>query len=89
MNSKPFWIAQNLTLLAIYAAGLALVLMGHSQHFLVLLSAVLLGAHALEIPVAFKVLKHLNPAPLRLVLGTLLFGFTWWLPVKRGVYAPR
>ena len=50
------------------------------------LAAVILAAHILEIPLAFRILKHLKPDPLRTAIGTFLFGFTYWLPVKRGIY---
>ena len=89
MNSKPFWIAQNLALLVLYGVASALCGSGQSDHIVVLIAAVVLVAHVLEIPVAFKILKDRNPAPLRVVLGTFLFGFTWWLPAKRGIYPVR
>lgn len=89
MNSKPFWIAQNIALLVLYGAASVLCTTGRSEHFIVLLATVVLVAHVLEIPVAFKLLKDRNPAPLRVILGTVLFGFTWWLPAKRGIYPVR
>ena len=63
--------------------------LGQSGHFVVLLAGVILVAHVLELPLAFRVLKPRNPAPLRVLLGTFLFGFTWWLPAKRGIYPVR
>ena len=89
MNSKPFWLLQNLVLLGLYAAAAVLLGLGQSGHFVVLLAGVILVAHVLELPLAFRVLKHRNPAPLRVLLGTFLFGFTWWLPAKRGIYPVR
>jgi len=89
MNGKPFWIAQNLALLVLYGAASVLCSTGQSGHLVVLLATVVLVAHVLEIPVAFKVLKDRKPAALRVILGTFLFGFTWWLPAKRGIYPVR
>lgn len=89
MNGKAFWMAQNLMLLLIYGAASVLLGMGQSGHLLVLIAGAVLVAHVLEIPVAFKLLKDRNPAPLRVILGTFLFGFTWWLPAKRGIYPVR
>lgn len=89
MNSKAFWIANNLALLGLYAAAATLYLNGRPSEPLVWLVAIILGTHVLEIPYAFKLLGKLNPAPARVIVGTLLFGFTWWLPAKRGIYALR
>lgn len=89
MNTKPFWLAQNLALLGLYAAAASLCSQGQCGHWAVWLAALVLAAHALEIPLAFQQLKPQAPAPLRVVLGTLLFGFTWWLPAKRGIYAVK
>jgi len=89
MNGKPFWIVQNIALLGLYAAASVLCSAGQSGHVVVLIAAVVLAAHVLEIPLAFKVLKDRKPAALRVILGTFLFGFTWWLPAKRGIYPVR
>lgn len=89
MNGKPFWLLQNLVLLGLYATAAVLLGLGQSGHFVVLLAGVILVAHVLELPLAFRVLKPRNPAPLRVFLGTFLFGFTWWLPAKRGIYPVR
>ncbi len=85
-EKKGFWIAQNVLLLAVYACGAAMLLEGRADSIMVWISAIILVAHVLEIPVAMHVLKDRNPAPGRLLLGTLLFGFTWWLPAKKGIY---
>ncbi len=86
MDNKWFWVAQNLFLLAVYACGAAMLIDGKTDSVMVWISAIILIAHVLEIPIAMQVLKAKNPAPGRLVLGTLLFGFTWWLPAKKGIY---
>lgn len=89
LDNKMLWLAQNLALMAFWLAALALLALGQSGHWLVLLAAVILAAHVLEVPLAFMLLRGRNAAPLRLVLMTLLFGYTWWLPARRGIYALR
>lgn len=89
MNGKAFWLLQNLVLLALYAAASVLVGLGQTSHLVVLLAGAVLIAHLLEIPLAFRLLRERRPAPLRVVLATILFGFTWWLPAKRGIYPVR
>lgn len=88
-NNKGFWIANMVGLIAFYSwAGWQLA-QGDTGHRSVLVAAVILGLHVLEIPLAFAQLKALKPAPLRVVLGTLVFGLIWWVPAKRGLFAVR
>jgi len=42
-------------------------------------------AHPLEIIVSYKIGKDRNLSFARTALKTVLFGFTWWLPLKMGV----
>lgn len=89
MNSRAFWIGQNAFLIGLYLAASWLCISGKSQHLVVWLATIILVAHVLEIPLAFRLLRDLRPAPLRTAIGTFLFGFTYWLPVKRGIYPAR
>ncbi len=89
MNNKTSWLIPKIVLLGLYAAGIYLWVTGNTHHLAVWIAGLTVIAHMLEIPVAFKVLKPLNPDPLRTVIGTVLFGFTYWLPAKRGIYTVR
>lgn len=89
LNSKGFWIAQMVGLLAFYAYAAMHLLQGDSSHRSVWVAAVILGAHVLEQPLAFMQLKGRNADPLRVIVGTLLFGLIWWVPAKRGIFAVR
>jgi hypothetical protein len=88
-NSKAFWIANMVGLTAFYAwAGLHLA-QGDSGHRSVLVAAIILGLHVLEIPLAFYMLRGRQAQPLRVLLGTQLFGLIWWVPASRGIFAVR
>ncbi len=89
LDNRSFWIANILGLLAVYAGGLWCLAQGQTGHWLVLLSAVILVAHLLEIPLAFSRLRPLNPQPLRVMLMTLVFGLLWWVPARRGLFRVR
>ncbi len=86
MNSKAFWLGNNAVILGLYAVAAVLYFQGQTSHWLVILAAVIVVAHVLEIPLAMKVLKDKSPSMGRLIVGTILFGFTWWLPAKKGIY---
>jgi hypothetical protein len=45
----------------------------------------LLVIHALEIAVSWKIGKDKQIPASMIVLKTILFGFTWWVPLKRGI----
>jgi hypothetical protein len=85
-NNKLFWRAQHLFLLVFWAFAIALVITGHLNHWLVMLAAVILLAHVAEIPLALRMLKDKHPKTGRLAINTLLYGYTWWVPARRGVF---
>ena len=45
----------------------------------------LLLLHLSEVRIAMQVGKPKDIPPLIIVVKTLLFGFTWWLPLRMGV----
>jgi hypothetical protein len=87
LDTKGLWLVQNLALVAFWLAAIGLLAAGQPHHWLVLLAAVILAAHVLELPLAFMALRGRGASPLRVILLTLAFGYTWWLPARRGVYA--
>ncbi|MDO9451670.1 MAG: hypothetical protein Q7J29_02300 [Stagnimonas sp.] len=86
-NTKGFWIVQMVGLTAFYAWAAMHFLQGDSGHRSVLVAAIILGLHVLEVPLAFVMLKGRNAQPLRVIACTLLFGLIWWVPAKRGIFA--
>lgn len=41
--------------------------------------------HPLEIAVSYRIGKEKNLSTARIVIMTILFGFTWWLPLRQGI----
>lgn len=41
--------------------------------------------HLFELKTALRIGHEKGLSDLRIVLKNLLFGFTWWVPVKRGI----
>lgn len=89
LDKKSFWIAPMIGLLALYGAALALALKGDTGHPLVRIMLITLAVHVLEIPLAFARLKGRAAQPLRVIVGTQIFGLLWWLPAQRSVFALR
>lgn len=88
-NTKGFWIVQMLALLAFYGYAAFQLSQGHGDSRQVLVAGLILGAHTLEIPLAFAMLKGKNAQPLRVIIATQLFGLLWWVPARRGLFALR
>lgn len=86
VNKPMFWISQMAFLVAVYLFAAFKLLQGDSSHIVVLVAGVLLVAHALEIPLAYFILKNRAPSFARLLPLTLLFGLIWWIPARRGIF---
>lgn len=58
-------------------------------HTLWLIIAVLWGlGHPLELLISVPIAKKAGFSPEKTVVNTLVFGLTWWIPVKLGVFKP-
>lgn len=86
LNKPIFWISQMVFLIAVYLVAAVKLAQGDSSHLIVTIAAILLAAHALEIPLAIRVLKDKSPSIARLLPLTLLFGLIWWIPARRGLF---
>ena len=88
-HKKSFWIANMAVLLAFYTYAAWHFEQGNTGHHSVLVAAIVLGLHLLEIPVAFLMLKGRNAQPLRVIALTQVFGLVWWVPARHGIFAVR
>lgn len=50
------------------------------------LTGVVLGLHVGELPLALKAARMRGVGVACAVVMDLLFGFTWWLPFRRGIF---
>lgn len=86
MKNKPlFWrVAQLLTIL-LYE----LLIFGGYAFGILWLGWALFGAlillHIVELKTALSIAKKHKVKTTRAILMTVFFGFTWWLPLKRGL----
>jgi hypothetical protein len=88
LDNKFFWRSQHLFMLAFWGYIASQLLLGQSGGWLIKLAAVIAVLHVLEVPYALRLLRASKFGAGQVSLMTLLFGFTWWLPAKRGVFAP-
>ncbi len=87
MNSKKFWQLNMAGSIGLFILTLVVgYVLFPENHFKAMgLFFGLLVIHAAELPISLKIGKLSGFSHKTVVLNTLLFGFTWWLPVKRGI----
>ncbi len=42
--------------------------------------------HSAELPISLRIGNEKGLSVLYIVTKTLLFGFTWWVPIKKGIF---
>lgn len=90
LKSKGFWYL----MMAGSLAGWALTITGlvkpfEDEKIKKLWKTILLVwvvGHPLEMPLSLKIGRAAGVSPLKTVVETMLFGFTWWLPLKLKVF---
>lgn len=88
LQNKKFWYFLMMGAIVLYVLSIVLgrylfpgdLLMSH------IFFIGLVALHIVEIPmVSLKIGREKGIPALTVVLNTLLYGFTWWLPLKKGV----
>jgi len=86
MKNKPlFWRLNQLLTILLYEL---LVFGGYAFRIPWLgwaLFGTLILLHLVELKTALGIAGKHKVRPARAVLMTILFGYTWWLPLKRGI----
>lgn len=86
IDNPRFWLANNAVVALLHVLGIGLYVTEGFDNTLVQLWAIIVVIHILEIPLAFVALRD-RAIPWGLtVFNTLIFGFTWWVPTRRGLY---
>ena len=87
MNSKIFWVISMGFVLTIWIClGVIALAPLAGVSFLARIAFVLLVVtHVLELPIAFAIGREKELKKGRIVFKTLIFGFTWWLPLRKGL----
>lgn len=87
LDKRSFWLALMAAIVLLYAGGALMLLLGQPAHPLVRISAIVMLAHVLELPLAFRALRGRGASAARVGVATLAFGAAWWLPARRGLFA--
>jgi len=87
LNSKVFWAIMMSSALGLYLLGLGLWIFSSMRWLGAALVLGILFLHILELKTALQVGREKNLPDARIWIMDLIFGFTWWLPLKKGVFS--
>ncbi len=87
MDSKKFWDFLMLNCIVLWFVLLLLGFYRYPEDTVMSISyvTILLVVHIFEISISYKIGVNRNLSPLRVIVKTVIFGFTWWVPLKKEV----
>ncbi|HEY1057522.1 MAG TPA: hypothetical protein VGE55_02190 [Limnobacter sp.] len=85
MNNPALWRALQGGLIAFWLLAIVAPILKLNLPWLDTLAILIFVAHVLEVPLAMSRLRHSGVSTARITIRTLVYGFTWWLPVQKGV----
>jgi hypothetical protein len=90
MKSKLFWYVNMAGSVAawifIFYGAFLTKLQGASHTFWLIITLIWCIAHPLELFMSMPVAKNAGISAGKTIVMTVLFGVTWWLPLKQGVF---
>ena len=86
MDKKAFWYAMMAGTAGLWVVGLLVPWWIFQNRIAgLVIPLVMLLLHILELPLALNLGEGKGLPPSRSLFFTLVFGFTWWLPLRKGI----
>lgn len=87
MNSKGFWYFLMIGAIGLWGISIIAgrMLYPHDQLKSWMFFAAVFAVHITEVPVIAFMFKDKDIPTGTVLVKTFLFGFTWWLPYKKGI----
>ncbi len=87
LQQRGFWLLLMVGAIALWIAVFLVGILGFPDSAVAApaLLGVLFLMHCGELPVSLKIGKAKGLTTFRVVVKTVIFGFTWWVPLKKGV----
>jgi len=86
-DHKPFWLFSRILVLSIWIV-LAITSVVHVGYITLVARfafLILLLIHLTVLPISLTIGNERNLSKSRIVLKSLIFGFTWWVPLRKGI----
>lgn len=87
MANPRVWYGLQATVVAFWLLVAVVGLMGFHVPGLVAVAVIIFAAHVIEIPLAINKLRNKGVPTPKVIYKTLVFGFTWWMPLSKGYTA--
>jgi hypothetical protein len=84
-HSKPFWICLMFCAAGLYLAGFCLLLFPCTRLTGVCILIGIVVLHLVELKTTMRIGRERKIPMSRIVFMGMIFGFTWWLPLKSGI----
>lgn len=88
IDNRSFWLMLAVGGVILHLVAIWLYATQGFENVWVRLWGIIVVLHILEIPLAFLMLKDRKVPWGLTVWNTLVLGFAWWVPTRRGVYHP-
>lgn len=85
-RSKFFWRGMMCGAIGLYLLGFGIMLLSQAPGLGAALLACLLLLHIAEMKTALRIGRERGLGDARITWMNLAFGFTWWLPLKLGIF---
>ena len=85
-DNRRFWLALNAVLLVLHGFGRYFYVTAGFADPVAKLWAIVVMIHMLEFPLAFIAVQGRRVGWGTTIIATLIFGFTWRVPARRGVF---
>lgn len=87
LDSKLLWVLLRFFVVFLWCVLIYLGFIIPSSLSLLMHVAIvlLLLIHLTELPIAFRIGKEKGLTKSIVVIKTMVYGFTWWVPLRRGV----
>ena len=84
-EKKSFWITFEVGAILLYVVIIAGSYLLDQPKLGWILIGLLALLHLIEIPTALRIGRKKALRPIKVIVMNILFGFTWWLPLSRGI----
>ncbi len=86
LNNKTFYLILRSSVLLIWIVLIILAVTGGSLAVVGGVAfLVMLLLHMAELPISMSIGREKKLETRRVVFKTLVYGFTWWLPLRKGI----
>ncbi len=90
LDNKSFWIGNMMFCLVLWVFVIFGVFYSFESHEVTIawwaITLALVIGHTFELIISIPIGNNAGISLQKTIINTIIFGFTWWVPLKRGVF---